>query len=84
MDIDKKRDRLRYRSWHRGTKEMDILLGRFADAHVSHFSEEELAAYEAVLAINDPDMYDWITAQKPVPADYQSTMIERLIAFLSA
>src|SRR5262249_9511909 len=66
------RDRLRFRSWHRGTREMDLLLGRFADAHLGGFSPEQLAQYEAILEIGDPDLYNWIAGKEPVPAERDS------------
>lgn len=62
------RKRLIFRSEHRGTKEMDLLLGSFAKRHVPDFSEEELVEYEALLEENDPDLYNWITKQEAPPA----------------
>ncbi|MFX8999947.1 succinate dehydrogenase assembly factor 2, partial [Acinetobacter baumannii] len=72
MTDDKRRERLRYRSWHRGTREMDLLMGSFADAHLPSFSDEQLDRYEALLQESDPDIYDWITRQKPVPENANS------------
>jgi antitoxin CptB len=60
--------RLKFRSWHRGTREMDLLLGRFADAHLAAFSPAELDQYEELLKQSDPDLYNWITgAETPLP-----------------
>ncbi len=52
--------KLHYRSWHRGTRENDLLLGRFADAFMGQMSAEELTLFAALL--NQPDylIYDWI------------------------
>ena len=63
------RKRLIFRSEHRGTKEMDLLLGSFAKIHVPDFNEAELAEYEALLEENDPDLYNWITEQETPPAN---------------
>ena len=63
------RKRLIFRSEHRGTKEMDLLLGSFAKQHVPDFNEAELAEYEALLEENDPDLYNWITEQEQPPAN---------------
>lgn len=67
--IENMRKRLIFRSEHRGTKEMDLLLGSFAKIHVPGFSEKELREYEALLEENDPDLYNWITEQEAPPAN---------------
>ena len=55
--------RLKLRSWRRGMKEMDLILGHFADAALADLSPEDLDAYEAVLGENDQDLYLWVTAR---------------------
>jgi len=55
--------RLRMRSWRRGTKEMDLILGPFSDSELDGLSPEELDLYEALLSENDQDLYPWITAR---------------------
>ena len=72
------RKRLTFRAWHRGTREMDLLIGSFADRHVGGFGPDELSQFEEILTNNDPDVYDWITGQKPVPANLMSSVMERL------
>ena len=74
------RKRLIYRSWHRGTREMDLLLGSFADRHVQDFSGTELDLYEEMLNISDPDLYNWISGQEQVPANLMNPVLERLLA----
>jgi antitoxin CptB len=66
-----RRRRLRFRSWHRGTREMDLILGRFADAHVPSMTPQQLDRYAALLENSDPDIYDWVTdrAAPPISAD---------------
>lgn len=59
--------RLRIRSWRRGTKEMDLILGPFADRCLSELSDEELEVYEAMLAENDQDLYQWVSGQAAPP-----------------
>lgn len=61
--------RVRMRSWRRGMKEMDLILGRFADDLLSHLSPAELDAFEAVLSENDQDLYLWVTARMNGGAD---------------
>ncbi len=65
--IETRRKRLRFRSWHRGTREADLLLGRFADRYLKRFSEPELGQYEALIAHSDPDIYNWISDREPIP-----------------
>ena len=55
-DSDSRRKRAYYRAHHRGTKEMDVILGGFADAELAHFSDAEIAAFEVLLALPDPDI----------------------------
>lgn len=74
MDDDIARlKRLRMRSWRRGTKEMDLILGPFADSQLEGLSAEQLDQYEALLAENDQDLYPWISArsrgESPGPAE---------------
>ena len=65
-----RRRRLLFRAWHRGTREADLLLGRFADAHVPDFDAAELVSFEALLTESDPDIYDWVTGRQAPPADH--------------
>jgi len=60
--------RLRLRSWRRGIKEMDLILGRFADTALADLSGEDLDRYDALLSENDQDLYAWVSGQVPVPA----------------
>jgi antitoxin CptB len=71
---------LRYRSWHRGTREMDLLMGSFADAHIATFAPDQLAIYEAKLELSDPDLYNWITGAEPVPSDQDNDVMRLLCA----
>ena len=55
--------RLKMRSWRRGTREMDLILGPFADAELANLDADTLDAYERLLDENDQDLYPWITAR---------------------
>ena len=76
-----RRKRLRFRAWHRGMREMDLVLGPFADAAVAGFSEDEVALFEALLQVPDPDVYAWITGAAAVPANFDTALFKRLCAF---
>ncbi len=78
-ELEIRRKRLIFRSWHRGTKEMDLILGTFADRHIQSFTEDELDEFERILGYNDPDLYDWITEKTPVPANIRNNVFERLL-----
>ncbi len=77
-DLDRRRRRLRYRSWRRGMKEIDLLLGSFADAHLGEMSEEELDRYESLIAKPDPDIFSWLVGSVEAPADVDPHLIELL------
>jgi len=75
--------KLTYLSWHRGTRENDFLLGRFADACLKNLTNEDLSLYERLLAQSDPDIYDWITEKQPVPLPELRPLIDKIRAFYS-
>lgn len=62
--------RMRMRSWRRGTKEMDLILGPWADAKLATMDEETLALYDRLLEENDQDLYPWTSGAQPCPAEY--------------
>lgn len=80
--IDNLRKKLIFRSWHRGTREMDLMMGKFADANLQNYGQVQLEAYEALMHENDPDIYDWITLKEPLPEHIQKNdALLELIAF---
>lgn len=79
--LDNKRKRLIFRSWHRGMKEMDQIIGSFANDYVPFFSEPELDQFEEVLQNSDPELYDWICGRVPVPANKMSDILEKLLNY---
>ena len=72
--------RMRMRSWRRGTKEMDLVLGPFAYAHLDSLTEAELQTYDALLAENDQDLMAWILGQSPAPAPI-APLLSRIAGF---
>lgn len=70
MTLDEPRlKRLKIRSWRRGTKEMDLILGPFFDARGAGLDAETLDRYEALLGENDQDLYQWFSGQANAPDD---------------
>jgi antitoxin CptB len=76
-----RRRRLTFRAWHRGMREVDLLLGRFADASVPDMDEENLAAFEALLDLPDPEILSWLTGETKVPSQHDTQFVRELIAF---
>ena len=80
-DLDPRRRRLLFRSWHRGMREMDLLMGQFADAHLLGFSDQELDLFEALSENQDQELLSWIVGSKPVPLEFDHEMFRRLKNF---
>ena len=80
-ELETRRKRLLYRSVYRGNKENDVLLGQFARAHIAEFTTAELDQYERLLQAGDNDIYDWVSGQKPVPAEHDTPVVRKLLAF---
>lgn len=75
------RKRLIFRAWHRGTREMDILVGRFAETHVPTFNDGQLQQFERMLTCNDPDVYDWYIGAKTVPPEDDTPVLRLFLNF---
>lgn len=70
--------RLRMRSWRRGMKEMDLILGPFSDSGLKTLSEAEFSVYEAMLEENDQELFLWFSGRNPAPVRY-SALIDRIM-----
>jgi antitoxin CptB len=79
--LDIRRRKLLFRSWHRGLREMDLIMGRFADSAVEHLAEQELADFERLIEVPDRDLLAWITGEETVPADHDTPLFRRLRDF---
>lgn len=79
--LENRRKRLRFRSWHRGMREMDLLMGSYADAHINSFDNDQLDRYEVLLELSDPDLYNWMTGREPVPAEHDNDVMRLLMDF---
>jgi antitoxin CptB len=80
-DLALRRKRLCFRCWHRGTKEIDLLLGPFAERFTPDMGEPDLADFERLLVLPDPDLYEWITKRSEVPPQRRSKVLDLIIAF---
>ena len=79
--LDDRRKRLLFRCWHRGTREMDLILGRFADAEIADLSDGDMAELERLIDVPDPDLYAALTGDKPLDPEYASALFDRIKAF---
>lgn len=79
LDPQVLRRRIQYRASHRGTKEMDILLGRFADAALDGMTAGEIVLFEQMLALPDPELEAWIRTGQP--PDVFADLIHRIRDF---
>jgi antitoxin CptB len=79
--LDDRRKRLLFRCWHRGTREMDLILGRFADAEIVAMRDDELAELERLIELPDPDLYGALIGDTPLDPAYATALFERIKAF---
>lgn len=79
--LDERRKRLKFRAWRRGFREIDLILGGFADRHIATLDEPSLAAFEALLEARDQDVYSWIVGEAPAPPAHDTPLMARLRAF---
>lgn len=79
--MDERKRKLKFRAWRRGFREMDLIMGQFADEHITAMSETELNEFERILATPDWEVYAWIIGQKSVPPNYAGPVMDRLLGF---
>jgi antitoxin CptB len=80
-DLETRRRRALYRATHRGTKEMDWLLGRYAEARLSTAEEGEVAELERLMALPDPDLQHWILDGGDIGSTELAPLIGRIRTF---
>jgi antitoxin CptB len=80
-DLDVRRRKVLYRAWHRGIREMDLIMGRFADAEIGTMADEELLEFERLIEVPDRELYLWITGEAATPSNYDTAVFRRLKSF---
>ena len=78
--LDERRRKILFRAWRRGLREMDLVMGQFADMNLPAMSDAEVDEFERLLEIPDPQILDWITGSEAVPADHDTPLFARLCA----
>ena len=82
--LDARRRRLLFRSWHRGIREVDLVLGRFADRELATLNEAELDDFEKLLDVPTPDLLAWVMGERPVPVEDETPLLRRVLQFHEA
>lgn len=80
-DADARARRLTFRAWRRGFKEADMILGTFADEHLSKLDAAGLDEFERILDAPDQDLYAWVSGRAPVPEAYAGPVMDLLRSF---
>ncbi|MGE0004767.1 MAG: succinate dehydrogenase assembly factor 2 [Parvibaculaceae bacterium] len=79
--VETRRKRLLWRASHRGTREMDLLLGGFARSRIERFSETELDELEAIIGVPDPELTGWLLGGVPVPLRQATATLKALLTY---
>jgi antitoxin CptB len=79
--LSDRQKKLLFRSWHRGTREADLMVGRFAEHYVPGLDEAGLDIFEEFLDENDPDIFDWITGRTPLPLLPITPLLQEMLNF---
>jgi len=77
-----RRKRLRFRCWHRGTKELDLLLGPFADRHLDGLTDAQVGRLEDLIELPENDLYDWITGKREPPVALDHDVMALMLDFM--
>jgi antitoxin CptB len=81
QNLAERQRRMLYRAWHRGMREMDLLMGGFAEARLAGMSEPELDQFESLINLPDHDLYRWIAGAEPVPLEHDHDIFRALASF---
>jgi antitoxin CptB len=79
--LDVHRRRVLFRAWHRGIREMDLILGQFADTELGTLADAELDEFERILDEDDNDLFKWICGDQQLPERLQTPLFARISAF---
>ncbi|MDG2003095.1 MAG: succinate dehydrogenase assembly factor 2 [Novosphingobium sp.] len=78
MDIDARLKRLKFRGWHRGTREADYMIGGFFDRYHDSWDDSEIAWFEALLEEDDVDVMAWALRTQPVPEQFAGPLMNAM------
>ena len=81
--LDARRRRLLFHAWHRGMREVDLITGRFADAHIGTMSEAEVGDFEQLMDVPEPELLAWVMGTEATPAAYDTALFRKMRDFAS-
>ncbi len=79
MSIEISRKKILFQAKHRGTKEMDVILGQYAEKEVKNMGEHELKLFEKIMHMSDIDLYNWITGKEDLPQNINNEILQKII-----
>ncbi len=79
--LDVRRRKLLFRAWRRGVREMDLIVGRFADAYIASLDEPALDDFERLIEVPNADLYAWVVGDTEIPVNYDTAVLRQLLAF---
>jgi len=79
--LDERRKKLLFRAWRRGVRETDLIVGRFADAHIEALDEPSLDDFELLIEVPNSDLYAWVCGEVDIPANYDTAVLRQLKEF---
>jgi len=79
--LDIRRKRLIFRAWHRGMREVDLILGRFATREIASMSEDTLDEFEKILSYEDRDLMGWLSGQVAIPAEMDCPLLRQIMKY---
>jgi len=79
--LDDRRKKLLFRAWRRGVRETDLIVGRFADAHIEKLDEPSLDDFERLIEVPNSDLYAWVSGEAGIPANYDTAVLRQLKDF---
>jgi antitoxin CptB len=82
--LDDRRKRALLRTWRRGTRELDIIFGLYANAEIETMSDDDLVELERLLDCEDPNLQKWFMGQEPVLPEFDTVLFARIVAFRGA
>jgi antitoxin CptB len=83
QDLDMRRRRILFRAWHRGTREMDLIMGGFCDAQIGTLSEAEIDEFEQLIDLPDHDLYRWVVGEAELPPALDTVLFRKMRNFHS-
>jgi antitoxin CptB len=79
--LDVRRRKLLFRAWRRGVREMDLIVGRFADVFIDKFDDASLDEFERLIEAPNAELYAWVVGDAAAPANYDTAVLRQLIGF---